>query len=99
MRSFFRTLPALVIYLVPITVVGQQAALSPALSRALPSGTVIAVWLFGTPQSTMTQMADAVRVAGGRVRRESRWLHAVSADLSGDAITRARARPEFRRLQ
>src|SRR5580765_7841506 len=74
MRSFFRSLPALISYLVPITVVGQQAALSPALSRPLPPDTVIALWFFGRAQTPLAQVADAVRQAGGSIRRESRWL-------------------------
>ena len=99
MRQFFRLTIAAVPLLLPFAAFGQQASLSPALSRPLPPDTVIAVWLFGTPQSTLVQLADAVRQTGGQLRRESRWLHAVSADLSGDAIARARTRPEFRRIQ
>src|SRR5882672_10628880 len=99
MPKHHRSLFALAVLFLPLRLLGQQASLSPALSRPLPPDTVIAVWLFGTPQSTLVQLADAARQTGGRVRRESRWLHAVSAELSGEAIARARVRPEFRRIQ
>lgn len=40
-----------------------------------------------------------MRNAGARMRRQSRWLHAVSADLPTAALPRLRRRPECRHLQ
>ncbi|MBI4502229.1 MAG: S8 family serine peptidase [Gemmatimonadetes bacterium] len=92
-------LAVLVSLSLPFRLFGQQASLSPALSRALPPDTVVAVWVFARPQYSLAQITSVVAGLGGRLRRESRWLHAVSADLSGPAIGIARGRPEILRLQ
>src|SRR5437588_2401133 len=99
MFKHHRCLVALAGLLLPVRLLSQQASLSPALSRPLPPDTVIAVWFFGRGQTPLAQVADAVRQSGGSIRRESRWLHAVSADLSARDLAAALTRPEFRRLQ
>lgn len=77
----------------------QQPTVSPALERLVTQDTVTAVWFFGTRQYTLPDIALAVRAVGGRVRRQSVWLHAVSADVAATALEAARRRPEFRHLQ
>ena len=78
---------------------GQEPTVSPALARLEQSDTVLAVWFFGWESYTLDQVADAVSAVGGRIRRSSKWLHAVSADVRTSSIGAARERTEFRHLQ
>src|ERR1051326_5042228 len=98
MPSFRRAAWALP-FILPMVASGQQAALSRSLTRNFPPDTVLVIWLFGRPQFSMAQLESALASLGGKLRRESRWLHAISAELMANAIPRARRRPEFRRLQ
>lgn len=77
----------------------QQPTVSPAVDRLLARDAVAAVWFFGDVGYALSDITAAVRSVGGRVRRQSRWLHAVSAEASRPAIAAARRRPEFRHLQ
>ncbi len=77
----------------------QQPTVSAALQRAAVQDTVVAVWLFGRAPHSLASVEAAVRQAGGHVRRSSRWLHAVSADLPTAALAAARANPVFRHIQ
>jgi len=77
----------------------QQPTVSSALERVAVRDTVVAVWFFGRPEYPLESVAASVRQMGGRVRRSSRWLHAVSADLPTSALPAARAGEAFRHLQ
>lgn len=77
----------------------QEPTVSPSLARLEGRDTVLAVWMFGWTQYSLDQVARAVAQVGGRERRRSRWLHAVSADIHSSGIDVARQRPEFRHLQ
>jgi hypothetical protein len=77
----------------------QQPTVSPALEPLLTRDTVIAVWFFGDERRTLDDLAALVIELGGTVRRRSRWLHAVSANIRAPALEIARTRPELRRLQ
>ena len=77
----------------------QQPTVSSALDRVATQDTVVAVWFFGRPEYPLASVAASVRQMGGRVRRSSRWLHAVSADLPTSALGAARAGAAFRHIQ
>ncbi len=81
------------------TVAGQQPTVSPSLERVFDRDTTIGVWLFASPQYRLRDIRTLVQSLGGQIRRESRWLHAVSADLAARAIRAAAGRPEFTRIQ
>jgi hypothetical protein len=57
------------------------------------------VWLFARPAEPLDSVRAFVERAGGTVRRESRWLHAVSAVLPPAAVAAARARRDLMRIQ
>ncbi len=78
---------------------GQAPTVSPALEPVVGRDTVLAVWFFGQPDRPLDAIAAAVQDIGGRVRHRSRWLHAVSADVTGTALATARSRQAFRHLQ
>jgi Subtilase family len=59
----------------------------------------VAVWLFAWPQYPLSDVAAAVTAAGGRVRHESRWLHAVSATVRATSLATLRAGPLLRHIQ
>jgi hypothetical protein len=80
-------------------IAAQQATVSRSLARAIQSDTVVSTWLFGRQQYSLTQIENVVDGLGGRLRRRSVWLHAVSADLSSAALRTARQRPEILHLQ
>ncbi len=93
--------PALLACLVcvPGIVGAQQATVSPFLTRALATDTSVTVWIFGRPQYSLAQLATAVNQVGGQIRRQSEWLHAVSAEMPSAALRAARTRPEVRHMQ
>ena len=81
----------------PLT--AQRPAVSPPLARVLARDTTVRVWLFAHATVPLDTAAARASRAGARVRRRSRWLHAVSAEAP-TATLRALARdPAFRRLQ
>lgn len=84
---------------VPPSATAQQPTVSRALERVAGRDTVVAVWFFGREAYPLDALARAVEAVGGEVRRRSRWLHAVSANLPTRALDAARIRPEFRHLQ
>ena len=57
------------------------------------------LWVFGTEATPLEVVAQAVQDAGGTVRFHSRWLHAVSADLSAAALQVLQHDRRLRRLQ
>jgi subtilisin family serine protease len=77
----------------------QRPTVSPAVDRALARDTVVAVWLFLAPEATLEQAREAIEAAGGRVRRESVWLHAVSANIGAPALGELRRSALFRHVQ
>lgn len=77
----------------------QQATVSAALEQVAARDTVVAVWFFGRAEYPLESVAASVRQVGGRVRRSSRWLHAVSADLPTSAVAAVRAGAAFRHVQ
>lgn len=77
----------------------QEPTVSRALQQLARRDTVVAVWFFGRDAYSLDAVAEAARATGATLRRRSRWLHAVSADLSTSALDVARRRPEFRHLQ
>lgn len=81
------------------TLPAQQPTVSPALTGAFAGDTTRAVWLFARPQIPLARVRALVAAAGGHVRRTSRWLHAVSADLDARAFARLRLEPGLRHLQ
>jgi subtilisin family serine protease len=95
-----RTLPALLaIACVSTALEAQEPTVSRSLSPLVGRDTTVAVWFFGARDQNLDEVARAVEQLGARVRRRSTWLHAVSADVDGGALVRARSRPEFRHLQ
>ncbi len=81
----------------PLT--AQRPTISRALDRAFPADTTLTVWFFGTRDRSLAEIVSLVTALGGSVRRQSRWLHAVSAEVAPSAITAARTRRELRHLQ
>jgi serine protease AprX len=77
----------------------QQPTVSPAVARLLRQDTRVAVWLFALPQYPLSDVATAVTTAGGRVRRTSRWLHAVSATVTGPALATLERSSLLRHIQ
>lgn len=78
---------------------GQRPSVSPILERAVGRDTTVTVWLFARPDVSLTRIATFVVQSGGTVRRRSRWLHAVSAELPATAFAAARSRRDLRRIQ
>lgn len=77
----------------------QQPTVSPAVGRLLQRDSSAALWLFAQPQYSLDDVAAAVVQAGGTVRRQSLWLHAVSANLSRPALERLRLSPLLDHIQ
>lgn len=77
----------------------QRPTVSAGLDRTFQRDSVAPVWLFLRPEATLPRGADAVTAAGGRVRRESTWLHAVSADVTAATLAQLRRNALFRHLQ
>ncbi len=77
----------------------QQPSISPAVTRLLQQDTSVAVWLFALPQYPLGEVTAAVTAAGGRVRRVSRWLHAVSANVTAASFGSLRTSPLLRHVQ
>lgn len=90
---------ALAALCVAATAQAQRPTVSRALTGAFNGDTTRAVWLFARPAVSLERVREIVTDAGGHVRRSSRWLHAVSADLDASAFAALRARPELRHLQ
>lgn len=78
---------------------GQQPTMSPAAERVFQRDSVAPFWLFVAPQVPLDEAAAAVRDAGGIVRHQSQWLHAVSANLNRGALRQLRASPLLTHIQ
>jgi len=77
----------------------QRPTVSPRLERAARADSTLVIWLFARPAAALETIAEAVARAGGRVRHQSRWLHAVSAEIPAPALELFRARSDLRHLQ
>lgn len=73
--------------------------MSRRLATALARDATAPVWLFVRPGRSLDSVRAFVVRAGGTVRRESRWLHALSAVLPPAALTAARDRRDLARIQ
>jgi len=85
--------------LLPASLSAQRPAVSPALPRVWTRDTTLSVWLFvraGVPLGDVTARA---RDAGVRIRTQSRWLHAVSADAPTPALRLLAQDRDLRRIQ
>lgn len=77
----------------------QTPTVSPVVERLARSDTTLSVWLFARPSADLRVIAAAVVAAGGRLRRTSQWLHAVSAELDVGTLVAMRARTDLHRIQ
>jgi subtilisin family serine protease len=68
----------------------QQPSVSPAAERVLQGDSIAPFWLFAQPQYSLDEVAAAVTGAGGRVRHQSQWFHAISANLTRGALRQLR---------
>lgn len=75
-------------------------AISPRLARAaLQPDTDVVVWVVARPTADLDRLAATVRSMGGRVRHVSRFVHAVSAVLSGNGIVALAGERDVERIQ
>lgn len=65
----------------PHSVEAQPTTISPRLERLAARDTVVAAWLFVRPGRTLDEAIALVTAVQGDMRRRSRWLHAISADI------------------
>ncbi len=72
---------------------------SPRLGRAVDRDTTVTVWVFARPGATLARLADTIRAHGGRARFTSRFVHAVSAEISGRALRDLAGQRDVRRIQ
>ncbi len=98
MRAALRV-AALLGLALPAALAAQRPSLSPVLPRRWTHDTVLAVWLFARPATSLDAAAAAVAAQGGRVRVRSRWLHAVSADVPSAGLQVLARDPRFRHVQ
>lgn len=77
----------------------QQPTISPAVERVLQRDSIAPFWLFAQPQYSLDDVGAAVAQAGGTVRHQSRWLHAVSAILNRAALRQLRTSPLLDHIQ
>jgi subtilisin family serine protease len=62
-------------------------AISPRLARAVARGdTTVVAWVIARPAQDLAALAADLTARGGRVRFTSRFVHAVSVELSGSAL-------------
>ncbi len=85
----------------PAGLAAQRPAVSPVLPRLLSrvQDTTVSVWLFARPTASLDTISARVAALGARVRVQSRWLHAVSADVPAAALRRLLEDRELKRVQ
>src|SRR5467141_4033244 len=85
----------------PAGLAAQRPAVSPVLPRLLGrvQDTTISVWLFARPTASLDTISARAAALGARVRVQSRWLHAVSADVPAAALRRLLEDRDLRRIQ
>ncbi len=74
-------------------------AVSRHLARALDRDTSVTAWVIAQPGADLTRLADSIRARGGRVRFTSRFVNAVSAEISGRALRELAALRDVRHIQ
>ncbi len=77
----------------------QQPTVSRALAGIGPRDSGVAVWLLARHGYALAEIERLVVHLNGRVRHRSRWLHAVSAELTGAAIRTASTFSQLRHIQ
>jgi subtilisin family serine protease len=77
----------------------QRPNLASSLQNAIDLDTTVSVWLFVRPGVSLDRVAATIGQTGGTVRRHSRWLHAVSANLPRQGFDAARDNPDLVRIQ
>lgn len=83
----------------PAGLAAQRPAVSPPLARAWARDTTFAVWLFVRPRVTLADADSRLTAAGVQVRSQSRWLHALSADVPGPLLRTIADRADLARIQ
>ena len=85
----------------PAGLAAQRPAVSPVLPRLLSrvQDTTVSVWLFARPTASLDTISARVAALGARVRVQSRWLHAVSADVPAAALRRLLEDRDLKRVQ
>lgn len=78
---------------------GQRPTVSPSVGRILARDSVVNVWLFARADVPLEAVESLVDQAGGKLRRRSRWLHAVSARLDRRALEVAASSDLLRHIQ
>jgi len=78
---------------------GQAPTISPAAERLMRQDSSAALWFFVRPEYSLEEAVAALSAAGARVRRESVWLHAVSAQVPRAAWLALSRDPRFERVQ
>lgn len=79
--------------------VAQQPTFSPDIERVIERDTSLTIWLFVSPNGTLNEASQLVTRLGGTVRHVSRWLNAVSAELTTAALRSLRTRDDIRHVQ
>jgi subtilisin family serine protease len=77
----------------------QQPTVSPALARGAIRDSTITIWLMAQPGQDLSDVEGLVRQLGGRLRRRSNWLHAISAELDRTTFNNVRTSPLLRHIQ
>ena len=92
---------ALIATTLPGALTAQRPTVSPPLARALAAGrdTTFTVWFFIRRDVSLDQAGLQLRAAGAIPRRTSRWLHAVSATASTQALALLRSERWLGRIQ
>jgi serine protease AprX len=90
---------ALLALALPTGLAAQRPAVSPVLARVWQRDTTLTLWLFVRPGVDLERAAAAATRAGARVRLQSRWLHALGADVPTAALRRLAGEPLLRRIQ
>jgi hypothetical protein len=85
--------------LFPASLAAQRPAVSPALPRVWTRDTTFSVWLFAHPGVPLAAVAERATAVGARVRRQSRWLHAVSIDVPASGLRLLALDVTLRRIQ
>jgi hypothetical protein len=74
--------------LLPAGLAAQRPSVSPVLPRVWQrtQDTTLTVWLFVRSQASLASVSSRVADLGGRVRVQSKWLHAISVDARAGTL-------------
>jgi subtilisin family serine protease len=84
---------------VATAVQAQQPTVSPRLANLEQRDTVVVVWLMVRQRYSTDDAARLVSRIGGRLRQRSRWLNAVSAELTPSQLELARSSHQLEHIQ